>query len=161
MNLIDTITPNKHSRLRLMCFHYGGGSAASFYPWKEKITPYNVELLALNLPGRGYNIDQPLLDNIEDILSIFKHRSERGFPTEFEDLKYASFMPTNNSLINDLLSDEAKEKLTQAYNGSRGIGTRFYGGTIPWDWHQQWLDDQDPDRLEEALDLIKIEGLFE
>jgi len=96
----------------------------------------------------------------KDVLRIFKHRSERGFSTEFYGLKYASFMPTNNLLINDLLSYEAKEKLTQAYNGSRGIGIRYTGNRIMWPEHQKWLDDQDPDRLEEALDLIKIKGLF-
>ncbi len=69
MDLIDKITTRENPAVRLVCFHYGGGSSASFYSWKDNISP-NVELLAINLPGRGSSIDKPLLDNIEDVTNI-------------------------------------------------------------------------------------------
>lgn len=69
MNLIDKITTSKNSEIRLICFHYGGGSSVSFYPWKDMILP-NIELLAINLPGRGSSINEPLLDDIEDVTNV-------------------------------------------------------------------------------------------
>ena len=37
--------------LRLFCFHYAGGSAASFRDWQLRLPPY-VEVVAVQLPGR-------------------------------------------------------------------------------------------------------------
>jgi medium-chain acyl-[acyl-carrier-protein] hydrolase len=69
MDIIDKITAKTNTDVRLICFHYAGGSSVSFYPWKDKIAS-NVELLAINLPGRGSNIDKPLLNNIKDVTNV-------------------------------------------------------------------------------------------
>jgi len=66
MYLIETLTKNQNANVRLFCFHYGGGSGVSFYPWIGKI-PNFVELMVVELPGRGNNMSQPLLTDVHDI----------------------------------------------------------------------------------------------
>ena len=44
--------PNPGAALRLLCFPYAGGAAMVFRQWPERL-PENVELLAVELPGRG------------------------------------------------------------------------------------------------------------
>jgi surfactin synthase thioesterase subunit len=58
------------AKLRLFCFPYSGAGASLFYPWAE-IMPGNVELLAVQYPGRENRIAEapinqlaPLLDDL-------------------------------------------------------------------------------------------------
>ncbi|MDK1288560.1 thioesterase II family protein [Pseudoalteromonas umbrosa] len=44
--------PNPHATLRLFCFPYAGGAPNIFMPWLNKL-PNNVELVLIQLPGRG------------------------------------------------------------------------------------------------------------
>ncbi|MFG2421464.1 thioesterase II family protein [Streptomyces sp. NPDC048448] len=55
--------PADESRaLRLFCFHYAGGSAASFRDWQPLLPPY-VEVVAVQLPGRENRLaEQPFQD---------------------------------------------------------------------------------------------------
>jgi surfactin synthase thioesterase subunit len=69
MHLIETLTKNHNAKVRLFCFHYGGGSSTSFYPWISKI-PSFIELMAVELAGRGRNMSQPLLTNVHDITAL-------------------------------------------------------------------------------------------
>lgn len=41
---------------RLICFHYAGGSAQAFFPWRACLPP-DVDLMAIELPGRGRRHD--------------------------------------------------------------------------------------------------------
>jgi surfactin synthase thioesterase subunit len=48
--------------LRLFCFHYAGGSAASFRDWQFLLPPY-IEVVAVQLPGRENRFaEQPFWD---------------------------------------------------------------------------------------------------
>lgn len=45
--------------LRLFCFSYAGGSAASYLPWQAAVDP-SIEICAVQLPGRGARLaEQP------------------------------------------------------------------------------------------------------
>ena len=44
--------PKANPALRLICFSYAGGSAATYIPWVQSL-PNNVELVAIQLPGRA------------------------------------------------------------------------------------------------------------
>ena len=44
--------PVARPRMRLLCFHHAGGSAASFRDWPGEL-PADVEVCAVQLPGRG------------------------------------------------------------------------------------------------------------
>ncbi|OKH20892.1 putative thioesterase [Hydrococcus rivularis NIES-593] len=47
--------PNPQAKLRLFCFPYAGGAAWNFRTWHSNL-PTNVEVCALELPGRGTRI---------------------------------------------------------------------------------------------------------
>jgi medium-chain acyl-[acyl-carrier-protein] hydrolase len=58
------------AKLRLFCFPYSGAGASLFYPWMD-IMPGNVELIAVQYPGRENRIGEapiqqlaPLLDHL-------------------------------------------------------------------------------------------------
>jgi medium-chain acyl-[acyl-carrier-protein] hydrolase len=50
--------PNPEAAARLFCFHYAGGGAHVFNGWPERLPP-NVEMVAIQLPGRGRRIGEP------------------------------------------------------------------------------------------------------
>jgi medium-chain acyl-[acyl-carrier-protein] hydrolase len=52
--------------LRLFCFHYAGASASIFRSWDEAM-PDGIEVVAVQLPGREYRLDEPLLTDAHGI----------------------------------------------------------------------------------------------
>ncbi len=66
--LFITPKPNPNAELRLFCFPYAGGSPAIFTPWIEKASEC-VELVFVQLPGRGARLVEPAIDNMPDIIS--------------------------------------------------------------------------------------------
>jgi surfactin synthase thioesterase subunit len=61
--------------LRLFCFHYAGGSAASFRDWQSLLPPY-VEVVAVQLPGRenrfaeqAFQDMRPLTEAVADAMA--------------------------------------------------------------------------------------------
>lgn len=50
--------PSPGSTLRLFCFPYAGGGASSFWSWKEELPP-DVELCAIQIPGREARVKEP------------------------------------------------------------------------------------------------------
>jgi surfactin synthase thioesterase subunit len=50
-------------RLRMYCFSYAGGSAASFTPWQSMVNR-QVEICAVQLPGRGMRFREPNVDSL-------------------------------------------------------------------------------------------------
>jgi surfactin synthase thioesterase subunit len=61
--------------VKLFCFPYAGGSASLFVKWKNKL-PEHIEVVPVELSGRGGRIDEPLYKSfdqlIEDIYPIVK-----------------------------------------------------------------------------------------
>lgn len=56
------VRPQKQARpqLRLFCFAYAGGSGWIFRPWAKQL-PTNIEIAAIELPGRGKRLaDSPI-----------------------------------------------------------------------------------------------------
>src|SRR5262249_19691556 len=56
--------PNPSARVRLFCFPYAGGNAATYRPWVEELDSA-VELVAIDPPGRAARIHEPPLDRLE------------------------------------------------------------------------------------------------
>lgn len=54
--------------LRLFCFPYAGGSATIYKDWAKTIAN-DVELNAVQLPGRGVRIREPLIQDYETLVS--------------------------------------------------------------------------------------------
>jgi surfactin synthase thioesterase subunit len=61
--------PNPAATLRLFCFHYAGGSAQSFIDWPERLPP-SVEMGAIQLPGRGHRLREPLIRRMAPLSRI-------------------------------------------------------------------------------------------
>jgi len=60
--------PNPSAKLRLFCFPYAGGNAATYRPWGDWLRD-NVELVAIEPPGRADRIHEPVIDNLDDFFS--------------------------------------------------------------------------------------------
>jgi medium-chain acyl-[acyl-carrier-protein] hydrolase len=55
--------------IRLFCFHYAGASASIFRSWDEAM-PDGIEVVAVQLPGREYRLDEPLLTDPHEIAGL-------------------------------------------------------------------------------------------
>lgn len=54
--------------LLLVCLPHAGGSASTFNPWRRKLRP-DIELLALELPGRGTRRDERPLFRMPELVA--------------------------------------------------------------------------------------------
>jgi surfactin synthase thioesterase subunit len=59
--------PNLRARVRLFCFPYAGGSEAAFRTWQQKL-PETIEVLPIQLPGRGARIKEPALTRLAPLV---------------------------------------------------------------------------------------------
>ena len=57
------------STMRLFCFPYAGGSAASFRPWPN-LLPAFVQVMAVQPPGRGERLSEPPFKHLPDMIEI-------------------------------------------------------------------------------------------
>lgn len=59
---LKRLPPNPHTRLRLFCFPYAGGAASVYRTWQQHL-PAEIEVCAVQLPGRENRIrEQPFTD---------------------------------------------------------------------------------------------------
>jgi medium-chain acyl-[acyl-carrier-protein] hydrolase len=59
--------PNAQARMRLFCFPYAGGGALIYRTWHESLPP-NVELCAVQLPGRGNRLRESPFTNMPQLV---------------------------------------------------------------------------------------------
>lgn len=59
--------PNPHARVRLFCFPYAGGAASIFYAWLDDL-PCQVEICAIQLPGRERRLKEASFTRMEPLL---------------------------------------------------------------------------------------------
>lgn len=79
--------------LRLFCFPYAGASAQIFAPWSKEM-PDGVELWALQPPGRGPRLREPLLTSISDLAAAVTREI-----LPFRDLPFAFFGHSKGALV--------------------------------------------------------------
>ena len=84
---------NPNAGIRLFCFHHSGGGASAYYPWTEHLS-HNIELVAIQLPGRENRFTEPLNNNIKDITFHLKE----GF-NFYKDKPYFVFGHSLGALI--------------------------------------------------------------
>ncbi|MBL8299384.1 MAG: thioesterase [Rhodanobacteraceae bacterium] len=58
--------PKPDAKYRLFCFPYAGGSATAYLAWEE-LLPDNVELVAIQLPGRANRLNEGLLTSVHEM----------------------------------------------------------------------------------------------
>lgn len=57
---------NPQASIRLFCFHHSGGGASLYFPWIDHLSP-DIEMIAVQLPGRESRYGEPLTNNLKDI----------------------------------------------------------------------------------------------
>lgn len=62
------IHSNPEATLRLFCFPYAGGSATIFRKWSDNL-PENIEICAIQLPGRGSRMREKPHTQINDLIN--------------------------------------------------------------------------------------------
>src|SRR5689334_2163044 len=60
--------PVARPRLRLVCLPYAGGSASIYHGWASELDP-DVELVAVQLPGRGSRLREAPFTQMEPLLA--------------------------------------------------------------------------------------------
>lgn len=55
--------PRPHARARLFCFHHAGGGAAAYRTWPQSL-PAELEVCAIQLPGRANRLREPTLQTM-------------------------------------------------------------------------------------------------
>jgi pyochelin biosynthetic protein PchC len=68
MSAVRRLTAPRRPRCRLICFPHAGGSASFFHGWRS-LVPADVELWAVQYPGRHDRIGDPCLDRMEPMLA--------------------------------------------------------------------------------------------
>ncbi|WP_063796350.1 thioesterase II family protein [Chondromyces crocatus] len=56
-------------RARLLCIPYAGGSATSFRTWPTRLPP-DVEVLCVQLPGRGMRMGESLIRRLDEVVGV-------------------------------------------------------------------------------------------
>ena len=73
-NWFRSIKEKQNSKLRLFCFHYSGGSASVFNGWSKDISN-DVDLFALQLPGRENRFGEELLYSLDSVIASIYDKS--------------------------------------------------------------------------------------
>lgn len=72
-NWFTSFKTNPDDPYRLFCFHYAGGSASAYRLWSKDIAS-NIDLIAIQLPGRENRFGETLIDKMEVIVeSMYDH----------------------------------------------------------------------------------------
>lgn len=76
--------PGPARRMRLYCFSYAGGSAASYYAWQGRLDPA-IEVCAIELPGRGARLSESPLRSLAVLIEVLAHviDGDDGLPFAF------------------------------------------------------------------------------
>ncbi len=81
-NWVFCQNPNPQSVMRLFCFPYGGGGISAFNTW-HKYFPENIEICAVQLPGRETRFKDPLfkrlLPLVKELVHIVRSYSDKPF----------------------------------------------------------------------------------
>lgn len=85
--------PSEGAKLRLFCFPYAGGSASVFRRWPEHLPP-EIEVCAIQLPGREDRFGEPFCEDLSKLIPLL---AEKIRP--FLDRPFAMFGHSMGALI--------------------------------------------------------------
>jgi medium-chain acyl-[acyl-carrier-protein] hydrolase len=99
--------PNGSARLRLFCFPYAGGGPSIFNSWVEHL-PMEVELCAIQLPGREGRYREPSVVNLSCLMQCLAHVVQ-----PFTDIPFVFFGHSMGGLISFELARQCRRKRQQ------------------------------------------------
>lgn len=81
-------------KIKLFCLPYAGGSSFVYQNWRKYLNE-NIELIPIELAGRGKRFREPLMKNIEDVVNdIYNIIAE-----DLEDATYAFYGHSMGTLL--------------------------------------------------------------
>jgi medium-chain acyl-[acyl-carrier-protein] hydrolase len=80
--------PLENAQLRLYCFHYAGGAAGMFGNWVRAL-PDNVEVRAIQLPGRWERLDEPLFTEMPKLIEALSRDLNEEFRKPYAFLGFS------------------------------------------------------------------------
>jgi medium-chain acyl-[acyl-carrier-protein] hydrolase len=113
--------PNPHASLRLFCFPYAGGGAASYRNWSDEL-PALIEVCPIELPGRGTRITEPPFTRMAPLVEAI---APALLP--YLDRPFAFFGHSMGALISFELAHLLRKKyrLLPTYLFISGVSGRF------------------------------------
>ncbi|QBD77286.1 thioesterase [Ktedonosporobacter rubrisoli] len=94
--------PNPHARLRLFCFPYSGKGASLFHTWSQELPP-DIEVCAIELPGRESRFREP---PFTQLVPLVQELAEVLHP--YLDVPFAFFGHCVGSLISFTLARQLR-----------------------------------------------------
>lgn len=87
--IIHLNATKRRQKLRLLCFPFAGGGTLNYSRWRADINE-NIDLCAINLPGRERLFSRPCLTDFNEYLSslVYLIKRESGCPTIFYGHSY-------------------------------------------------------------------------
>lgn len=85
---LRTFSRRPHARSRLICFPHAGGAAGCYRSWSLD-APWDVEVCAMQYPGRGDRFEEPAATDMESLLDDLVPALTRGWTDD--DLASAVF----------------------------------------------------------------------
>lgn len=98
-----TYSHNPAARMRIFCFHYAGGSSSVFSDWHLYL-PSQVEVVCVELPGRGARFAESLMSDVDEILYSLKRAI-----SDILDLPFMIFGHSLGAYLGHLLALELME----------------------------------------------------
>jgi medium-chain acyl-[acyl-carrier-protein] hydrolase len=96
--------PRPLARLRLFCFPYAGGGATTFRAWQDALPP-SVEVLPVQLPGRGRRMAEPAFTRTRSLARALAQALRPYF-----DKPFAFFGHSMGALISFELARELRRE---------------------------------------------------
>lgn len=81
-------TPGASTRVRLFCFPHAGGAASSFRRWGPSLEP-DVEVCAVEYPGRWNRHREPVLESVADLVRAVRQGLDGLFEQPYAFFGYS------------------------------------------------------------------------
>ncbi len=136
------------SKIKLFCFPYAGGSAQVYHQWSKGLHP-KIELVLIELAGRGRRIGEPFYDNFDELINDVFNQIRQ----DILNTPYAFFGHSLGALI--------VYELTEKINRHKMVGPKhlFYSGkSVPHVLQEKEIIFHLLDDKEFKKEVIKLGG---
>lgn len=110
--------PNHGASLRLFCFPYAGGSALIYHQWPDRL-PANVELCAVQLPGRGSRLSESPYRELAPLVRAIADNLQPYLDKPFAMFGHSMGAVISYELIRLIQQEYGKEPLCLFVSGRR------------------------------------------
>jgi surfactin synthase thioesterase subunit/aryl carrier-like protein len=139
--------PRQSAKLRLICFPYAGGGPSVYHSWSEAL-PESIEVVSVNLPGRGARAEEGPLQSIA-------HAADSIVPELLPllDRPFALF----GHCMGAIIMYEVAERLQRLH--AKSAAHLFASGCMaPHLYNSPIVHEQPDDRFLDVLRLISFSG---